>query len=498
MYSNLLPQRTAVAATAVFFFGLVAFSPAGISQEKKKPEPDPKDKKAEKSEEKKPETPPLYTVKEAPFEIKVELEGIFEARKASEITVEPKAWSDLTLIEALPHGTEVKKGDVIARFDTEKLKKEIEDLEVNAPLAEHSLITAEAELDTLEKMTPLELESSRRGKMHAEENLAYFEDVTLPMQKKDATEGMKRYVQNLAYAQEELNQLKKMYEADDMTEETEEIILQRAQNQVDAATWSLEQAKARTDRVLNTSIPRDHEAKKHELEKTQVNWRASEKTMRDALEKKRLDVAKARRDHEKAAEKLAEMREDLKSLTVNAPHDGIVYYGAALRGKWITGAVIEKKLVPGGKVMPKEVILTLVDPAKQQIRASVPEAKLKNLEPGIEGMAHPAWDADAKAKTKLESLAYVPFADKTFDSVFSTPLSGKDQIYPGMGAKIALEVYKNEKALAVPKSAVKKEGNGHVVILKDGKKRKVKVGKSSGTQTEILEGLKVGDEVKTK
>ncbi|NNE92327.1 MAG: HlyD family efflux transporter periplasmic adaptor subunit [Verrucomicrobiales bacterium] len=260
----------------------------------------------------------------------------------------------------------------------------------------------------------------------------------------------------------------------------------------------MEQSKIRADRSLNTTIPREHDAKKHELEMTQVNWRATEKTTRDALEKKRLEVAAAQRTHEKAAEKLEKLKGDLTLLTVKAPHDGIVYYGAASRGKWATAAAVEKKLVPGGKVMPREIFMTVVDPNQLQIRASVPETKLKDLEPGLSGTANPTWNPEDEFNTRLQSISYIPLATNTFDAVLTTPKQGGDQIYPGMTAKIRIEIYMNEKAVAVPKKAVKKEGKGHFVTMKDGKKKKVKVGKSSATMTEILEGLKAGDEIKTQ
>ena len=154
--------------------------------------------------------------------------------------------------------------------------------------------------------------------------------------------------------------------------------------------------------------------------------------------------------------------------------------------------------MPGGKVLPKEIFITLVDPSQQQIRVSTPEAKLKNLKQGLEGSASPAWDTDTKLKTKIKSISYIPFADRTFDTVFTAPKNAGEQIFPGMGAKISLELYKNEKALTVPKKAVKKEGADHFVTMKDGKKQKVKLGKSNSTMTEVLEGLKAGDEVKTK
>ena len=68
--------------------------------------------------------------------------------------------------------------------------------------------------------------------------------------------SLKTSEQYLAYAAEELNQLKKMYEADDLTEETEEIILQRAQYQYERAKFSYEAAKIRNEEAIEFQLPR--------------------------------------------------------------------------------------------------------------------------------------------------------------------------------------------------------------------------------------------------
>ncbi len=103
----------------------------------------------------------------------------------------------------------------------------------------------------------------------------------------------------------------------------------------------------------------------------------------------------------------------------------------------------------------------------------------------------------SRAGTQPLVILNVPFSDRTFDTVFTAPKSKDgDQIYPGMGAKITLEIDKKEDALTVPKKAVTKEGDKHFVTLKGGKKQPVKVGKSNDKVTVILEGLKAGDEVK--
>ena len=60
----------------------------------------------------------------------------------------------------------------------------------------------------------------------------------------------------LDYQQDELDQLEKMYEADDLTEDTEEVVLKRTRNQVDFAKFNLEQTKLFVDELLKVRLPR--------------------------------------------------------------------------------------------------------------------------------------------------------------------------------------------------------------------------------------------------
>ncbi|HCU87099.1 MAG TPA: HlyD family secretion protein, partial [Verrucomicrobiales bacterium] len=62
---------------------------------------------------------------------------------------------------------------------------------------------------------------------------------------------------SLAYAEEELKQLKKMYAADDITEETEEIILQRATHAVNRAKHFLERSESTAANTLTATLPRE-------------------------------------------------------------------------------------------------------------------------------------------------------------------------------------------------------------------------------------------------
>ncbi|MCB1231193.1 MAG: hypothetical protein KDN19_13040 [Verrucomicrobiae bacterium] len=475
--------------------GNEAATAANSGEEKKK---EPGEKEKADSKEEKPEAPKLHSVKRGEFELKVELDGTFVASQATPVSVVPEAWSDLTIVEVLPHGTPVKKGDVLARFETKNLEKEIAELHESEPLKELNDVMARRELETLEKTTPLSLENARRAKMEAEQDFAYFQDVSRKLRERDAHEDVSRIEQQLSYAREELNQLEKMYKADDLTEETEEIILTRARNDVAYYEWILEQTKARSERTLSTSLPREEGAQRRGVESRSLAWRDAERNLPDALKKKRLEISASERARDKEHERLANLEHDLGLLTVKAPHDGIVYYGSSNRGKWVTAATVERKLVPGGKIAPHEVFLTLVKPSPLEIQVAVPESKLRHLANGQKGFAWPSFDADAEFKTQLKSVSFVPYADNTYDATFSIPKLEENAppLFPGMTAKVRLDLYSTTEALTVPKSGVHKDGEGYYVHLKDGAKRRVKVGKSNEKSFEILSGLKEGDEVK--
>ena len=448
--------------------------------------------------EKKPDSskPKTHKVGFKKMVVTAELSGLIEAAQMTPILVNPKAWADLVVKQATPHGVAVKKGDVILQLETEKLEKAIQDQKHALPLEELTLKETVQSLELAEKTTPLDLESARRSKMEAEEALAYYEDVTKPMRIRSTKEDLNSSKESLAYAEEELKQLKKMYENDDVTEETEEIILRRAQNSVDRYRWYLEQTTARVQRTLNTTIPREHQSMKRSLDRKQISWRAGEVTMREALEKKRLETEQARRKFKKSQEKLADYEKDLKAMTVRAPHDGIVYYGMAQRGKWTTASTVERKLVPGGKLTAKEIVMTVTVPETVQLRVAVPEDKLKDLAEGQKGVASLKWNKDIELDAVVDSFSYVPLANNTFDVAIQLKKKNpKSPVFPGMNATAKIKVYESEKTLTVPKSAVKKEDDKSFVTRKGGKKQEVKTGHSDKDSIEILEGLKEGDEI---
>jgi HlyD family secretion protein len=456
------------------------------------PKAEPDDKPEPKAANK-PLGPGLLRIETEPFRSQAKLSGIVVGSRETPVELNLKRWNDLTVVRVAPHGAKVKAGDMLIELETKDLARKIEDLERDLPSKELDLAAAELALDKAEKTTPLSLEKARREKMQAEQDLAHFEDKDRPMREKAAKEEVKEMEQALAYAQEELDQLRKMYEKDELTEETEEIILRRAENTVARYQWMLEQSRSRGERTLETLLPREHENLRRGLELRQIDWRAGEKTMRDGLEKQRLETLAKRREIEELRRSLDEHRGDLAALRVVAPHDGIVYYGMSQRGKWITAGLVDRKLIPGGKLAMREIVMTVVDPSKPRVVLSLTEDQLADLEPGQAGEAWAKWRPDAAYGGRLESVLPIPYHDKTFDAVFVPKVpAGAPAFLPGMTAEVEVVVRDTPEAILLPKAALTKEGRKEHVTLSDGKKVGVRTGRADGDRVEILEGLKPG------
>ena len=431
---------------------------------------------------------------------KPQLDAVLEAVEMAPVKLEMKAWTDLTVLETVPHGARVSKGDTLVKLDTEKLKDQIDDLERERPASTLAYELAEAELENLEQTTPLRLQGAKRSKRVADEDLTYFENTGRAAREKAADFGIKNATQRLDGAQEELKQLEKMYKADDLIEDTEEIILRRQKFAVESAEYGLQLAKESSAYSMKTSIPRESETLKNAKRDQELAMAFAEQSLPRTLTKKRLDFEKLKRDQKKAEKRLYDLRLDLDTMnSVRSPMDGLVYYGACENGRWTSGSTMSKKLLPAGKLPPNEVIITIVNPDRVVLKAVVQEGDLGQFAPGMDGKASPVSAPDKKLAVKLEALGGIPLPTGGFDAKLSLQLDPNLRLMPGMNCKVTLGEPSSPEPLRAPSEAVfTEDGESYVYVLKGEKeheKRLVKTGTASGKTVEILQGLSEGEKI---
>ena len=447
--------------------------------------------------------PATHTVKAEPFRVEISLDGTFVAQKMTEIVVKPDTWSTFKVEEAVKHGETVSRGDVLVKFDPKAIDEAVADGKTSQRLAEISLKQAEASLKMLEATTPMDVAMAERAKKMADEDRARYFKIEREMDKKSAEFSLKRAQQYLDNDLEELKQLEKMYAADDLTEETEEIVLKRQRAAVEQSKFYLEQAKLRYDETLQIRMPRSEESMKYSDQLLELATQQAKFSLPLSLEQQQLELEKAKVLRERSAEKFKKLLADQKLMTIESPVDGVVYYGKCVNGKWATGAAADAKLKVGKMVTANDPFMTIVGTRPMVVRAAVAEKDLQWIKSGLRGTARPAAYADLRAPVTVSEINGIPAADGTFAATLRVSLDADAEgLMPGMTCKVKLVPYQKTRTLTVPPTALKTDEiddtKHYVQLVGDDakpKKQPVTVGKRTAAKVEILDGLVAGDKV---
>ncbi|MEZ4266434.1 MAG: efflux RND transporter periplasmic adaptor subunit [Myxococcota bacterium] len=216
----------------------------------------------------------------------------------------------------------------------------------------------------------------------------------------------------------------------------------------------------------------------------------------------------ARAGHEKALAHLRSAEEKLRLLGMTKPEISGVRYGDPQAATYqlrapIDGRIVEKHLVVGELVTPADKVFTVADLSHLWIWIDVYERDLARVHrddtavvtteawPGKSFVGHVAYISDSVDPSSRAARARIDIANT----------DGK--LKPGMFAEVVLtDPHSLDEArlgLAVPPSAVIREGDGFVAFVKEGERRyerrALRIGARTPDLVEILEGLSEGEQV---
>ena len=463
--------------------------------------------KGKKPVEKKADKPATHKVSAKPFKIEVTVTGILASEEAAEISFQPQLMlraadgqGTLTIRKIAEHGTLVKKGDELAALDTTKLNEVIQQLEAEEKSLLASLKLAEEELPLAETSVPIELTSAENAKKRADQQLHYFLDTDRPQTEKEANMAVKSAKFMLEYAEEELAQLKKMYKANDLTEDTERMVLRRQKNWVERITFYVETAVIERDYTLKIALPEREKILRETKARGDLQWDKVRKTSTLALAQKKTALAKLRHEYDANTHRLANLIKDRAGMTILAPRDGIVYHGKFQRGQWSLSESQKTRFTPGGTVSPDEVFMTIIKPNPAVVYLSVEEKEVHLLKVGAAGTVKLTSRPDRKLSAKVSQLSAAPETPGHYAAQVRLVL-GKDDddLLPGMACSIKFVAYAKKSALVIPTNCIHDEDDkDFVTILTAAGKQETRAitrGRSHGDDTEILTGLHEEDEV---
>jgi len=415
------------------------------------------------------------------------------------LKLDPKAWTDFKIVEVAAHGSKVAKGDVLIRFDSEDIDKKIED--TRRELKSGTLALAQAGLDSklLQETAANKLEALRRAAGIAKEENTYFSQVRRKASEDTATQALKRSEQILSNQREELKQLTKMYEADDITENTEEIILVRQQDAVASAEFALRMESLEHKRTLEVTLPREAKTLADTERDTAISLSKAETDIPRSIELNKLALEALETANQRAKQDLAELEADRAQFEFKAPADGWFYHGPIENGRWTPAEAVKTLFAHGHP--PAHVAFATFIPAtaKLSLVSFVDDATARSLKPDLAGVATLAGREDVEIPVKLLKLAAAPGPDGTYRADLSVTWPKDLMPAAGATAQVRLISYQQPAAIVISSKALSFGAAGWTVEVKlaAGKteRRPVKRGRVSKDDTEILSGLEVGQVV---
>jgi multidrug resistance efflux pump len=485
------PHRAiALIVTSLFFNSL------GCVPEKEKSE-----KPAVKTASDKDHSPlvprPTVKVEKGRLVASVTLKGTIEGDTTTEVSLRTKSWSGPLIVEhAVGHGTQVKKDDLLLTFDTEKITQAVRAAREERELARLTVKLAELELPVLKQQLPLDMQAAQREKEQTADDLQRFLKIEKPHDIVEAQFMVKSSEFSVDSARDELAQLQKMYRDKDLTEETETVILKRYKFMLESAEHSLRGAQIHSEHTLSVDLPRREKAAQLAAARADLSWERAREQLPLHVRQKELALEKMRFDDNQALEKLEELENDLRLMTVKAPAAGVVYYGRYSHGQW--SGPQATAYFKGGTLPSHDVVLTIVSTGRLFLHAEADEKESAALTVGQTARISPTRFPARRLGGRLDRVSAIPQGGK-FEVLVALTDESPAGIVPGLTGAVTVVTGVNENALHVPTSAVfdDPDADAPYVYLAGDKpqKKTVKIGLVAGDKTEIVDGLTEGEEI---
>lgn len=436
------------------------------------------------------------TVLKAELPVTVMERGELESSKTVDVRCEVEG-EQIKIVEIIPEGTRVSEGDVVIRFDTDKLSRSITEQEVKWRTADAKAKASEEDLEVAKNQAASEIAAAKLALKLAQIDLKKYIEGDFPQEKREiegevliAEEELKRAHDRVVFSE----RLKRKgylstgeYEADKFAET-------KAANAVNLAKEKLRVLENFTRERTEAEMSANAEEAGREMERV---TRSQTSTIAKADSDHRVAVATA------AIEKaqLDRLKQMLERCTIKAPRDGIIVY--AKDRPWDQTARVQV----GGIVHFQQRLFSLPDLTQLQVRVRIHESAVKKLQEGQTAEIRIDAIPNRVLTGVVEKVATLADARGFWDQrgvkeyetlVRLTDVPEEGGLKPGMTAEVKILVSRLSDVLVVPVQAVAEHSGSHVAfVIRDDKLERctVAVGENNDQFIQITSGLAAGDRV---
>ena len=371
----------------------------------------------------------------------LELDGTLIPSASEAVTFWPETWAgELLFLEVVPHGAMVEAGQVIAVFDPRQIDEQLraakEDLESSR--LSFRISTRKAELE--DRAGRQRIEMAERALKRAEQGLESFHEFELPMRAKQMELQQLYSEDGIKDLKDELAQLKAMYEDDEITDATEDIVLQRSVRQLERTLVSAELSKAQRQHQREFDWRMEAQRKEEDvlrqrsaLEKMVEEFKLDQRARHDRQ-------AKTEGELKRKAEKLERLARDRQSFELEAPRAGMLLHGKV--EDYYPGAAAPRH-PPGGPRHQRAPMFTIAEPRGFHVAVKLNESQVGGLQQGAAVTIEPVIQAEGTLRGTLTvEVLPLPESARGPENQYAGLVESDNQATgwaPGMRAKVVVE-----------------------------------------------------------
>lgn len=441
-----------------------------------------------------------YTVAPTAFNVATTSSGELEAKNQIEVRSELEIRS--TIVEIIDEGKVVKKGDLLARLDSDQIQTQITDVSLRVD-------TSVADLDKATTACKIQEKENASKISQARLKVTLAELALLQWEQGDKVQKLRDHEQAITKATEEEVRLREKYEKCVALEKKGYVStdqMKRDKLEFDDGVRALQKAQLAKEIFEKYEVPSDQASKQSAVDQAKEELERVEEQTKIELKGKEAERVTAERKLATNREQLTKLQRQLERCTILAPADGLVVYATSMersRRGWDDSG----PLAIGREVHPNMSLFILPDTSEMVASVRVHETLASRIRDG------------QTATVKVDAVGGRVFPASVLSIGILAEASGwRDPNLREYTVKLALQAVEGvalkpsmrceaeiimgnvQDALAVPIQAVHNDGMlRYVMVESDGAskytRRPVRLGRVSETMGEVVAGLQAGERV---
>ncbi len=442
----------------------------------------------------------IFTLKKGELVIGSLQSGSVNAQKKYKLSLQ--ASFNTKLMWVIDENTQVKKGDVLAKFETEDLIDRIDDLKMQVENHEKELSVAIEEEKIQLSTNRASIKEAHDRVVNAENDLRKYRR----LEKSKERDKLELSVENTNIAlgtAEAAYKTKKTAVNSSTGDQTEQATnateLKKLQSDIDTQQNNLNNAQRDLTLFKRYSNPQKVTTLENALAQALLNNEKTKISTSSQLIQKRRQISNIRRNLRNASTRLERHQQYLEQMHLEAPVDGVVIYGDP-DSRWSN---VEVKL--GMDVTKNRIMMTIPDMNNLVVDFDLAEQLRSKVNEGDRVIITPESINTLKIPGRIRKIDTLPvnqsFWDRNSPKIYKTvvELSHQDQqLVSGMSVQVNIVTKTIRDALFIPVEAVFEDKDKFIVYKKTfgaPQEIEVKIGESNDNFVQITQGLLEGDEV---